>query len=283
MSAAACGLRLGHALLWPTHLTPLCVARKPQQGEVLATSELLINRGRKSSLINIFSASSAAACEEYLYSLRRYVVLPRNLPERKDWAAVQRQSHQLSLKNPSTLMTALAGWIWALTHSTALLQREKQKCVWESTQGNRGEEWKDEKGSFFLQCLLKGKCWAQCKTGRTDMDKLLSCSCHRCMKTACPFSVEGSRAVQNSFNGNITLAVNLISLEYCGLFNYPTLAGDTSSNLFCCWKFRHTISFGITQDQHSRMPKTTTPVSQLAQLPADSNYTLPILALLTER
>lgn len=62
-------------------------------------------------------------------------------------------------------------------------------------------------------------------------------------------------------------------------FNYNTLAGNTSSNLFCCWKFRHTIAFGITWDQHSRVPKTTTPESLLAHFPADGNYALPILTV----
>lgn len=187
VSAAACGLRLGQALLWPTHLTPLCAARKPQQG--WSVSHFWTSYKQREKVIShqyILCQFSCCLWGITTFSEGMWCSLETSRkgkigPQFKDRAT------NSVWENLLTLMTALAGWIWALTDSTVLLQRETEvQTVQESTQGKRGEEWKDEKGSFFLQCLLKEKCWAQCKTSKTDRHKLLSCGC---MKTASPSPV----------------------------------------------------------------------------------------------
>lgn len=127
VSAAACGLRLGQALLWPTHLTPLCVARKPQQGwsvshfwtsykqreKVISHQYILCQFSCCLWGITTFSEGMWCSLETYRKG--------KIGPQFKDRAT------NSVWENLLTLMTALAGWIWAL--QTALFfYKEKQKC-----------------------------------------------------------------------------------------------------------------------------------------------------------
>lgn len=125
VSAAACGLRLGQALLWPTHLTPLCVARKPQQG--WSVSHFWTSYKQREKVIShqyILCQFSCCLWGITTFSEGMWCSLEISR-EGKIGPQFKDRATNSVWENLLTLMTALAGWIWALTDSTVLLQRNR--------------------------------------------------------------------------------------------------------------------------------------------------------------